>query len=62
MTTKQNDTATMTEEQLDTVVGGIILNNDGGRGNRFRPTGQQERPWWQRPTRQHEIPWWQRVR
>ena len=50
MTTKQNDAATMTEEQLDTVVGGIILNNDGGRGDRFRPTGQ------------HEIPWWVRVR
>ena len=31
MTTKQNDVVAMTEEQLDAVVGGIILNNDGGR-------------------------------
>ena len=30
MMTKQNDAATMTEGQLDAVVGGIILNNDGG--------------------------------
>jgi hypothetical protein len=62
MTTKQNDAATMTEEQLDTVLGGIILNNDGGRVDRFRPTGQHEIPWWLRPTRQHAYPWWVRVR
>ena len=36
----------MAERQLDAVVGGTILNNDGGRGDQFRPTGQHEIPWW----------------
>ena len=75
MATKQTDTVAMTEEQLDAVAGGIILNNDGGRGSgrdRFGgqegeplsegPTGQHDRPWWVRPTGRHEEPWWQRVR
>ena len=38
MMPKQNDVATMTEGHLGPVVGGIILNNDGGR---FRPTGSR---------------------
>ena len=41
MMTKQNDAATMAEGQLDAVVAGIILNNDEGRGDRFRPTGSR---------------------
>ena len=41
MMPKQNDVATMTEGHLGPVVGGIILNNDGGRKDRFRPTGSR---------------------
>ena len=41
MMPKQNDVATMTEGHLGPVVGGIILNNYGGRKDRFRPTGSR---------------------
>ena len=33
MATKQTDTVAMTEQQLDAVAGGIILNNYGNRGS-----------------------------
>ena len=52
MTSKQHNTTAMTEEQLEAVAGGMmipygivddnhthLLNNDGGRGDQFRPTG-----------------------
>ena len=56
MPTKQTDTMVMTDAQLETITGGIILNNDGRHGGnrsdkRKRP-GQRDEPrrvaeWWE---------------
>ena len=63
MATKQTDAVATTEQQLDAVAGGIILNNDGGRGRESdRFGGQEGEAWSQRPTGRHEIPWWRLIR
>ena len=61
MATKQTDAVAMTEEQLDTVVGGAPHYNDfrelvGGtmcsaRASKQQPAEQNRRPWWVRPER-----------
>ena len=48
ITTQQHDTMALTDAQLETIAGGMLLNNDGRRGNdrsgkRKRP-GQGEEP------------------